>query len=151
MRLPQNILVPIDLDDPAPLVLDYAVALAAKFDGRIDLLHVAPWPLLGAEIPVTLNEAAMEQIVKQKQHALDQLAAAHAGKVPIGSAVVKSGDARTVIATMATRLGADLIVMGTHGRRGVARLVLGSVAESVARTAPCPVLLVRSGQAAGAA
>jgi len=48
-----------------------------------------------------------------------------------------------VIEETAAEIGADLIVMGTHGRRGVSRLLLGSVAESVARTAPCPVLLVR--------
>jgi nucleotide-binding universal stress UspA family protein len=146
MNPPGNILVPIDLDDPAPQLIDYAIALAAKLDAGIHLLHVVPWPLIGAEIPVALTEAAMGDIMKRKQQELDQIVAAHTGKVPIGLAVLKSGDARTAITAMARNLGADLIVMGTHGRRGVSRLVLGSVAESVARTAPCPVLLVRSNQ-----
>jgi nucleotide-binding universal stress UspA family protein len=61
--------------------------------------------------------------------------------------MLRKGDARTAILAFAEELHPDLIVMGTHGRRGVSRLVLGSVAESVARTAPCPVLLVRSGLA----
>jgi nucleotide-binding universal stress UspA family protein len=143
MSLPRNILVPIDLDDPVAHVLDYAVALAGKFDARVHLLHVVPWPLLGAEVPVGLT-TAMREIMNRKQQELDQLAAAHIAKVPVGSAVLKTGDAPTVITAMAKHLGADLIVMGTHGRRGLSRLVLGSVAESVARTAPCPVLLVRS-------
>jgi universal stress protein A len=144
MSLPRNILVPIDLDDPVAQVLDYAVALAAKLDAKVHLLHVVPWPLLGAEVPIALTEKAMNEIMEHKQQELDQIVAAHSEKAPIGSAALKTGDARTAIVEMAKHLGADLIVMGTHGRRGVSRLVLGSVAESVARTAPCPVLLVRS-------
>jgi nucleotide-binding universal stress UspA family protein len=61
--------------------------------------------------------------------------------------MVESGDPRAMIEGVATKLDADLIVMGTHGRRGVRRFLLGSVAEIVARTAPCPVLLVRAKEA----
>jgi nucleotide-binding universal stress UspA family protein len=145
MSLPRNIVVPIDLDDPAAQVLDYAVALAAKLDAKLHVLHVVPWPLLGVEIPIAVTETAMDEIMARKQQAFDELVAAHTAKLPLGSAMLKAGDARTAILTAAEELRADLIVMGTHGRRGVSRLVLGSVAESVARTARCPVLLVRSG------
>jgi nucleotide-binding universal stress UspA family protein len=147
MSLPRNILVPIDLDDSAAQVLDYAVALAAKLDAKLHALHVVPWPLLGAEVPIAVTEASMDDILKGKQQAFDDLIAAHTAKLSLGSAMLKTGDARTAILAAAVELRADLIVMGTHGRRGVSRLVLGSVAESVARTAPCPVLLVRSGLA----
>jgi universal stress protein A len=147
MKLPRNILVPIDLDDSAAQVLDYAITLAAKLDARVHALHVVPWPLLGAEIPIAVTETAMDDLMKDRQQAFDALIAAHTAELPVGSTMLKKGDARSVILAAAGELRADLIVMGTHGRRGVSRLVLGSVAESVVRTAPCPVLLVRSGLA----
>jgi nucleotide-binding universal stress UspA family protein len=147
MSLPRNILVPIDLDDAAAHVLDYAVALAAKLDAKLHVLHIVPWPLLGAEVPVAMTETAMAEMMGRERKNFDELVAAHTAELPVGSAMLKTGDARTAILAVAEELRADLIVMGTHGRRGVSRLVLGSVAESVARTAPCPVLLVRSGLA----
>jgi nucleotide-binding universal stress UspA family protein len=147
MSLPRNILVPIDLDDSAAQVLDYAVALAAKLDAKLHVLHAVPWPLLGAEVPIAVTETAMDDIMKHEQKAFDDLVAAHTSRLPPASAALTKGDARTAILTAAQELRADLIVIGTHGRRGVSRLVLGSVAESVARTAPCPVLFVRSGLA----
>src|ERR1041385_5255665 len=144
MSLPRNILAPLDLDDGGAQVLDYAVALATKLDAKLHVLHVVPWPLLGAEVPIAVTETAMDDIMKRKQRVFDELVAAHTARRPLGSALLKTGDARTAIVAAAQELRADLIVMGTHGRRGVSRIVLGSVAESVARTAPCPVLLVRS-------
>jgi len=147
MTIPRTILVPIDLEDSGAQVLDYAVALAAKLDAKLHVLHVVPWPLLGADIPIAVTDTAMDEFMKGKQQAFDELVAAHAARTPLGSAMLKKGDARTAILAAAEELRPDLIVMGTHGRRGVSRLVLGSVAESVTRTAPCPVLLVRSGLA----
>jgi universal stress protein A len=147
MTIPRNILVPIALDESAPQVLDYAVALATRLDARLHVVHVVPWPLLGAEIPITVTETAMDEVMADKQELLDRLLAPYAAKPPLASAALRKGDARTVIVAVAQELRADLIAMGTHGRRGVSRLVLGSVAESVARAAPCPVLLIRSGLA----
>jgi nucleotide-binding universal stress UspA family protein len=79
---------------------------------------------------------------------LDLLVAGYAGKAPIASVELQTGDPRTLIVDTAAQLHSDLIIMGTHGRRGVSRLLIGSVAEQVARTAPCPVLLVRTGKPA---
>jgi universal stress protein A len=148
MTLPRNILVPIDLDDSAAQVLDYAAVLANKLDATLHVVHVVPWPLLGAEVPVAMTETAMNEIIGRERPAFNELVAARTAKLPLGSATLKTGDARTAILAVAEELHAELIVMGTHGRRGVSRLVLGSVAESVVRAAPCPVLLVRSGLAA---
>lgn len=147
MTLPHCILVPIDLDDSAAQVLDYAVALAAKLGATLHVLHVVPWPLLGADVPVAITGTAMDEMMGRERQAFDELVATHTAKLPLGSATVKTGDARTAILAAAEEHRVDLIAMGTHGRRGVSRLVLGSVAESVARAAPCPVLLVRSGLA----
>jgi universal stress protein A len=147
MTLPRNILVPIDLDDSAAQVLDYAVALAGKLDAKLHVLHAVPWPLLGAEVPAAITKSSMDELMARERKAFDELVAAHTAKLPPGSATLETGDARAAILALAAALHADLIVMGTHGRRGMSRLVLGSVAESVTRAAPCPVLLVRSGHA----
>jgi nucleotide-binding universal stress UspA family protein len=61
--------------------------------------------------------------------------------------MLRTGDARDLIVRACEEVGADLIVMGTHGRRGVSRALLGSVAESVVRIAPCPVLTIRKTRA----
>lgn len=64
-----------------------------------------------------------------------------------GPAIVETGEARDGILKAAKEVSADLIVIGSHGRRGVKRLVLGSVAEDIVRRAPCPVLVVRMKEA----
>lgn len=147
MTLPRSILVPLDLGDHTTEVLDYAVALATRLDAKLRLLHVVPVPLLGSEIPITVAETALQEIIAQRQQELDRLATAYAGKVSFASVELKTGDPRTVIDATAVQLRTDLIVMGTHGRRGITRLLIGSVAEQIVRIAPCPVLLVRSGTA----
>jgi nucleotide-binding universal stress UspA family protein len=147
MTFPRNILVPIDLGDHTTEVLDYAVGLAGRLDAKIHVLHSVPLPVLGSEIPVTISDSAIDDLVATRRQDLDRTAAGYAGKCVFASVELKTGDPRAVILESAVQLRADLIIMGTHGRRGVSRLLLGSVAEQVARTAPCPVLLVRSGTA----
>jgi len=146
MTTPRNILVPIDLGAHAKDVLDYAVALAGKLGAQLHVRHSVSWPLLGAELPVVVTDQAMNDVVANHRKDLDLLIASYAGKAPIASTELQTGDPRTLIVDTAAQLRADLIIMGTHGRRGVSRLLIGSVAEQVARTAPCPVLLVRSGK-----
>ena len=144
MNLPRNILVPVDLGEQTESVLDYAVALAAKLDAKIHLLHVLARPLLGAETGIVVTETVSDEIIARCQSELDRLTRARADKVPFAQIPLRFGDPRTEIQAAAAEINAELIVMGTHGRRGVSRLVLGSVAESIARTARCPVLLVRA-------
>lgn len=147
MSLPRNLLVPIDLGDHTKEVVDYAVALAGRLDARVHLLHAVPVPLLGSEVPITCSETAVDEVIARRQRELDELAATYAATWVFASVALKPGDARTVITAAIEPLEINLIVMGTHGRRGVARLVVGSVAEHIVRVAPCPVLLVRSGTA----
>jgi len=140
---PQSILVPLDLGDHAAQLFDYAVALAGKLDAKVHVLHAVDWPKLGAELPASVSDEAMDAIVARHRQDLQQLAATYTGKASLGSVELHIGDPRSVITQAAEQLRVDMIVMGTHGRRGVSRVLLGSVAEQVARTAPCPVLLVR--------
>lgn len=144
MNMPKNILVPVDFSEYAEHALDYAIVLAAKLDARVHLLNVIGIPALGVpELGVALSASMMDSIVKENQAALDKLANARRTKAMIGEVMLRTGDARDVIVRACEEVGADLIVMGTHGRRGVTRALLGSVAESIVRTAPCPVLTIR--------
>jgi nucleotide-binding universal stress UspA family protein len=144
MSLPRNILVPTDFSRHAERALDYAVELAAKLDARVHLLNVVGLPIMGPELGFAVTASMIDAILDDNQKALDKLVAARTGKAAFGPTLLRTGDARTVIDTVAEELKADLVIMGTHGRRGVSRMLLGSVAESIVRTAPCPVLLVRS-------
>ena len=85
----------------------------------------------------------IETASEKGQEALDALATRYRDRVSMGPVRLEVGDARDVIDRAAEAIHADLIVMGTHGRRGVRRVLLGSVAESVVRSACCPVLTVR--------
>jgi nucleotide-binding universal stress UspA family protein len=143
MNLPKNILVPTDFSDGANAALDYAVALAAKLDAKVHVLHVIGVQMLGTEIGLAVTASLVDEIFRGAQASLDRLVAARTGKCAFGPALIETGDARATIEQKARDVKADLIVMGTRGHRGVKRLLLGSVAEATARIAPCPVLLVR--------
>jgi nucleotide-binding universal stress UspA family protein len=140
--LPKHILVPTDLSEGAERALDYACELAHLLGSQIHLLNVISIPALGVpELGVALTASMIDELVVSNQDALDRLARSRSANV--GQVMVRTGDARDVINQTATELGVDLIVMGTHGRRGLSRALLGSVTENVVRTAPCAVLTVR--------
>jgi nucleotide-binding universal stress UspA family protein len=141
--LPKHILVPTDLSEGAEQALDYACELAQALGAQVHLLNVIGIPALGVpELGMALTSTMIDQLVVDNQTALDQLARTKC-TAQVGQVLIKTGDARDVINQTAKELGADLIVMGTHGRRGISRALLGSVAETVVRTAPCAVLTVR--------
>lgn len=143
--LPKNILVPTDLSEGAEAALDYACELAAKLGATLHLVHVIGIPSLGVpELGVAVTSTVIDQLITEDQTAVDALADARRDRVTFGQVLLKTGDARDVIDQTAKELGIDLIVMGTHGRRGIRRALLGSVAESIVRSAPCPVLTVRN-------
>ncbi len=144
----QNLLVPLDFSDNANLALRLAVSLARNGAARITLLHVgvAPGVALdlggyGMPIPPTLLELH-EKVAHEQALQLDRIARAHIPEDVTWTAVVREGDAVETILDVA-KDGYDLLVMGTHGRRGLERLVLGSVTERVLRAAPIPVLVTR--------
>lgn len=142
--LPKSILVPTDLSEGAEEALDYACELARKLDATIHLVNVIGIPALGVpELGVALTATVIDSMIADNQKAIDELAARKCAGSNLGQVLLKTGDARDVINQTALEVGADLIVMGTHGRRGVSRALLGSIAEVVVRTAPCPVLTVR--------
>ena len=139
--IPANILVPIDFSACAEHALDYACDLAARLGARIHVINA-----VGATLP-ELSVALTEQMISSLRHnnaaALEKLIEPRRKKVAFGEITVVDNDARDAILHAARAVRADLIVIGTHGRRGISRVLLGSVAEDILRRAPCPVLAVR--------
>lgn len=143
----RNILFPTDFSPCARLAFDHAARLAHCLGARLHLLHVVP---LHRELPfdpmfyVPDPAAAYERAEREAQAALERLAASEvAARDDVVIAVVQAEDAAPAIVGYAHDRGIDLVVMGTHGRRGAARLLLGSNAEEVLRHCTCPVLTVR--------
>jgi universal stress protein A len=136
--LPKHILVPIDFSPGAQQALDYACELAAELRATVHLVTA-----LGPAGELPLSAKLVEELVREHARALEELAAHRRDRVAFGAPIAQAADPRDLILAAASRIEADLIVMGTHGRRGLSRLVLGSVAEDVLRRAPCPVLAVR--------
>jgi len=139
--IPTNILVPIDFSPCAERALDYACVLAAKLGARIHVINA-----IGSALP-ELSAALTDQMVATMRTsnaaALDQLIAPRRAIAAFGELRVVDDDPRDAILAAAGAVRADLIVIGTHGRRGLSRVLLGSVAEDVVRRAACPVLTVR--------
>jgi nucleotide-binding universal stress UspA family protein len=139
-----KILVPYDFSETSETAVNYATDLARAFGAQVHLLHVSDKlkEEMATEFPLglegTLQDAIRERLLKiltpKQQVELKP------------QAVFRSGTAATEIVRYAKTEGIDLIVMGTHGRGFVAHAVMGSVAEKVVRTAPCPVLTVRHPQ-----
>jgi universal stress protein A len=132
----KTILCPVDFDENSLAALDKAVEIARHLKSSIVIVHVLPLIVALGEVPpaVALYEdqekdaqAKLADITKQKLGGLKH------------EAHVYTGD---VIASQA-KLQPDLLVMATHGRRGLARMFLGSVTEAIVRKATCPVLTVR--------
>jgi universal stress protein A len=138
--LPKHILVPIDFSPDAEEALDYACELAAALGAVIHLVSA-----LGPIGELPLSQRMIDELSVEHRRGLDQLAARRRRQAAFAPPVVAAADPRDLILATAAQIDADLIVMGTHGRRGISRLVLGSVAEDIVRRAPCPVLAVRFG------
>jgi nucleotide-binding universal stress UspA family protein len=144
MTLPRTILVPVDFSPNSETALDYAVELAGKLDAKVYILNVIALSGLGVpELGAALAPSLIDSMVRDSEAALAKLADARRSQAKIADTLLRTGDARDIIIHTAEEVAADLIVMGTHGRRGVGRALLGSVAESVLRTSPCPVLTIR--------
>ena len=147
-----RILVPTDFSTTADAALDYAYVLAERFGAPIELLHVLDDPFvadgMAAEAYISEAPVLRSAMLREAQERLRHRAATREGVPHIDTEVLFGNGART-IAEYAAERGVDLIVMGTHGRTGFAHLLLGSVAERLVRTAPCPVLTVRHPEAKG--
>lgn len=145
-----RILVPVDGSPCAAAALRVAAELAESLSATIDLVHVyLAWG--GTEYTIVALDRDGGPTLDEVLHAhataeLQRLLARHLGLEHDGSALVP-GDARETLVELSAHY--DMMILGSHGRRGVSRLLLGSVAEHVVRRAHCPVLTVREEHVAG--
>jgi nucleotide-binding universal stress UspA family protein len=140
----KSILVPTDFSEASTAALDAAVTLAQTFGAAIEVLHVdldqtlvLPPPGDIISIPLALESAmagAAEKLERTVSEVLQMNVAC--------TGASESGRTHAAIVDHAARIGAGLIVMGSHGRHGLGHLLLGSVAEKVVQNAPCAVLVV---------
>lgn len=140
-----TILVPTDFSHASDAALGYARMLAARFGASLHLLHVVDEPGSWSEVYAALPEIQLRFSADAAKR-LEAMAACLQPPVHATSAVVCGAPVPSIV-KVAESTDADLIVMGTHGRRGMGHLLLGSVAERVVRLAPCPVLTVRESRA----
>jgi len=136
----RTILHPTDFSPQSAHAYQLACALARDYGARLVLLHVHPPEIVYAEGYVLSPDP--EVVLRELRQELDRLPPPGPG-VRVDRAI-KEGDPVLEILGTARETGCDLIVMGTHGRTGVGRLLMGSVAEAVLRKAPCPVLTVKA-------
>jgi nucleotide-binding universal stress UspA family protein len=141
----QQILCATDFSDTAEAAWEIACELARLHRAELVLVHaLVELPLYAtAEAPGPAVAQIWEDQQRWVQTALDERVAAAGARGLKARALVKTGPAAASIADAAAEEGTDLIVIGTHGRTGFNRLVIGSVAERVVRIAPCPVLTVK--------
>lgn len=131
-----TILHPTDFSDRSAHALHLAAALARDYHARLVILHVIVRPVLMYGEGVIPPDP--EELLSEAREHLDQLVI-HDEAIPVERRI-EEGEAAAVILQEATELGADLIVMGSHGRTGLGRVLMGSTAEQVSRRATCPVL-----------
>ncbi len=139
-----TILLTTDFSANSAVAVEPAIAIACKFGGRIVLVHA----LEGAaadELGAGGGPADLAGLAAMAKEQLHEFGASRIGSRAPWSAEVVFGPAYLAITAAAERHRADLIVVATHGRTGLKHLLLGSVAERIARTAACPVLTVRGG------
>lgn len=141
----KTILVSVDLAEGSDRVLDYAVDFASKLGARLTLLHVYNLPVYnfpdGSFVP-TAEVAA--QVGDAARRSLDATVARLKERGVDVTGILRSGSPAQEICSVATEVAADLIIMGTHGRGTLGRALLGSTANAVVRSAPVPVLTVRT-------
>jgi nucleotide-binding universal stress UspA family protein len=139
----RTILVPVDFTETSDRALDYAVSMAARFEAKVVVLHAYEIPVYGfPDGALVASGEVAGRISEAAQKALDRLVEARQNKGAKLTALLRTGAAYELANTVAEEVDADLIVIGTHGRKGLARALLGSVAENVIRTAKRPVLVI---------
>ena len=141
----RRILFPTDFSERAEAAWEYAQTVASAFNAEIHLLHVLQEPvtmLPESALAVAPPAVNMPELMEAAEQGLERISQSTSNSVTNRSVV--SGPPAEEIVRYARDAGVDLIVLGTHGRTGLAHVLLGSVAEKIVRKAPCPVLTVRS-------
>ncbi len=140
----KNILVPIDFSDNAELVMEYALTVAHHFKSPLLICFVAQLytdysDFYIPQVPIVTMEEEIDRAAKERMH---RFVEKHGNNIKIEECV-RMGNVAHEILTLAKERQVDLIVMGTHGFQGLEKILFGSVAEKVVKTATCPVLTIK--------
>ena len=141
---PAQILVPVDFSKCSREALDYALWFASKFQASLTLVHVvhANYGAASSEYSTFDYPALIEEMRRFGERELAALARRVQRRCPVKT-VLKTGHPGDAIVAVAREFGSDLIIISTHGRTGLKRVLLGSTTEYVVRHASCPVFVVR--------
>jgi universal stress protein A len=148
MFSPKQILVPVDFSPSSYAALEDAASLARTFGAQLDVVHVWELPMLVSHEEIALGSglppAVVDAVSGRAQRLLERFVAnARVKGITIRNAQAVPGEPYRMIVDIADEGHYDVIVIGTHGRKRLARVLLGSVAERVVRHASCPVLVAR--------
>ncbi len=140
----KKILFPVDLSEASPKLVPYVTTMAEKFGAEIHLLFVARVfaYFSGIYVPHPSINKFEDEIVEGAKKRLKEFTEEYFSDLPGTKAEVVPGDISEEILKYTGSKGIDLLILGTHGRKGLEKVVFGSVAERVAKTSPVPVLLV---------
>lgn len=142
----KKILCAVDLSEHSKMVAEYAIAMAKAFDAEITVLYTAPSlsQYVGFHVPPSSIENFVGEIVSGAEQSMEEfIAEAFTDPAVKVEGKILSGYAAQEIIGYANTNEMDVIIMGTHGRTGIDRMLFGSVAEKVVKTATVPVMTIR--------
>lgn len=139
------ILVPLDFGEASKLALDAALELAAPLNADVIALHITRPPVIAHGEAL---ESLLERLKNEAHAAAERELEILMARVANLRTILRTGDPEEVILSSIRDLKPSLVIMGTHGHRGLKRLLLGSVAEHVLVRSPVPVMTIRAGAAA---
>ncbi|RUM87759.1 MAG: universal stress protein [Thermodesulfatator sp.] len=139
----KTILFPVDFTEASEKVARYARFFAEKFGAKLLVLYVVEdlMKYAGFYVPHAALEKMEKDLFEGAQKRMGEFVEQNFSNMEV-EPLVSSGEVAEKICEMAREKGADLIIMGTHGRKGLEKALFGSVAEKVVKTAPCPVLTI---------
>lgn len=140
-----KILTAIDFSENSDCAFDYALTLATQFKAELTIIHVInePVDLRGFYVPHISFDQLEKEIEESAVKMMEKFCSSRLGTFSNFETAIVTGIPYDEITAAADRIDASLIVLGTHGRTGLDRILFGSTAERVVRSASCPVLTVR--------
>lgn len=141
MEKVQNIIVSVDFYQHTQKLVDFSIDLANRLDGKITFIHVLEKVLPYYDYSPESYKAFDDKLIAHAENKMEVLVDKVKGTLPETEGIVLRGEVVDSIVTYAKDKKADLIIMGTHGSKGIEKILLGNVAERVLKRAPCPVLM----------
>ena len=141
----KKILMPVDLEGVSDTLVDHVLSIAEKFSAELHVLYVARAfdPFVGYPYSGALLQSAEEEAIKASVESLDQFCAKHLHDYPNLIKCTATGHTAREILKYVEDNQIDLVIMGTHGRRGLDKVIFGSVAQRVVQSSPVPVFTVK--------